>query len=386
MEESRLKTFIESKALVRNPLYPEQRRKCLIELGGVRIDEPMAALVKAMNDLPYCFTLQSCYGHFLHSGQKDRRNLNPLPAKAPLTTIKYRIAYIALCIENSVKGRALLAALSACADIDRRYVQFGSAEWFWQRQVNSYVLQVEPQPFRFQDTAILDYREALVVEKCRNELFPGLAKLITKPERSPASRTRGNTVNTAKKVPARAVGRSHGPKFTEGLLDHRHILNALAIRAGQTVLDAGCGNGYMSKIFAKQVGPKGTVYAVDADRSFIQALKEETQGANLQVIEGDITRPGDLKAASVDSVYISTVIHVFSAARLQGFIREVKRLLKPGGLLAIVEIEKTETSFGPPLHLRYAPEELKKAVAMVPVKTVSVAEHFYMQLFRKEEG
>ncbi|RPI74634.1 MAG: class I SAM-dependent methyltransferase [Desulfobacteraceae bacterium] len=232
---------------------------------------------------------------------------------------------------------------------------------------------------------MLDYREALIVEKCRNELFPRLAKLTAKPEGSPASRISGNTGNTATEVPARAVRRSHAAKFTEGLLDEACILKELAVRVGQTVLDAGCGNGYMSKIFAEQVGRKGTVYAVDKDRCFIQALKEETGGTNLHAIEGDITRSGGLKAASVDIVYISTVIHVLSAAQLQSFIREVERLLKPGGFLAIVEIEKAETSFGPPLHLRYAPEELKSAVAMVPVNTVPVGGHFYMQLFRKEK-
>ncbi len=70
---------------------------------------------------------------------------------------------------------------------------------------------------------------------------------------------------------------------------------------------------------------------------------------------------------------------------MQGFIRETKRLLKPEALLAIVEIEKKETPFGPSMELRRSPEELKEAIPLVPVDTVQVGDHFYMQVFRNNE-
>jgi len=66
---------------------------------------------------------------------------------------------------------------------------------------------------------------------------------------------------------------------------------------------------------------------------------------------------------------------------MQGFIREVGRLLKPDSTLAIVETEKKETLFGPPLESRYSPEELKQIVPMIPGNTVRVGEHFYLQIF-----
>ena len=62
--------------------------------------------------------------------------------------------------------------------MDPENIQFGSAEWFWKRQVNSYALQVEPDRFKRQDTAILDYEEALNIEKIRNEFFFQLQALI----------------------------------------------------------------------------------------------------------------------------------------------------------------------------------------------------------------
>jgi ubiquinone/menaquinone biosynthesis C-methylase UbiE len=164
----------------------------------------------------------------------------------------------------------------------------------------------------------------------------------------------------------------HRAKFTEGLLDYELILKTLNIKPGQTILDAGCGNGYMSKLFSNEVIQSGKVYALDLDKYFIKALKNETQGTNIETIEGDITRPTELNESSVDLIYISTVIHVFSQQQMQGFIREVKRLLKPEALLAIVEIEKKETPFGPPLEFRYSPEELKEIVplAWIPMEPI----------------
>ncbi|MEZ4549422.1 MAG: hypothetical protein R2874_02815 [Desulfobacterales bacterium] len=54
-------------------------------------------------------------------------------------------------------------------------------------------------------------------------------------------------------------------KFTQGLLDNKRILDALAIHPGQLILDAGCGTGYMAKLFAAKTGLSGKVWAMDKD-------------------------------------------------------------------------------------------------------------------------
>jgi ubiquinone/menaquinone biosynthesis C-methylase UbiE len=177
----------------------------------------------------------------------------------------------------------------------------------------------------------------------------------------------------------------HRGRFTEGLFSSDVVLKALDIQAGQTILDAGCGNGYMSKLFSDAVSQSGIVYALDPDHYFIDILKNETQGTNIVAMAGDITRPTELEQSSIDLIYISAVIHGFSKKHMQRFLREVERLLKPGATLAIVEIEKKETPFGPPLELRFSPEELKEIVPLVPVSTVQAGEYFYMQIFRNKD-
>jgi len=77
-----LETFIEPKELVDNPRYQEQRHRALSELSDGMIDTPIVEIINNLNKLPCCFTLQSCYGHFVHDNQEDNffcRLQIPLP-------------------------------------------------------------------------------------------------------------------------------------------------------------------------------------------------------------------------------------------------------------------------------------------------------------------
>ena len=173
----------------------------------------------------------------------------------------------------------------------------------------------------------------------------------------------------------------HRGKSSESRLYKDIILKELNIRSGQTILDAGCGNGYMSKEFSKLLDNTGKVYALDPDKAAIEILKEETKRTNIETIVGDITKKTQIENASVDLIYLSTVFHGFSKGDIEGFKKEVKRLLKPNAILAIIEIKKEETPFGPPLDIRFSPDELKKVITLKPKSLVEVGEFFYMQTF-----
>jgi len=174
-----METYSGTKPLVDNPYYREQRQKALAGLTDGMIDRPIVDLVQGFNRLPFCFTLQACYGHFVFRGQEDRHNLAPLPPKAVEGDVEYRIAYIALCIENSPAGRALLEKLETIPAIDTENVQFCCAEWFWERQVNSYALQVEPDRFKRFDTARIGLEEARYIERLKQTFFDRLRAILS---------------------------------------------------------------------------------------------------------------------------------------------------------------------------------------------------------------
>lgn len=177
----------------------------------------------------------------------------------------------------------------------------------------------------------------------------------------------------------------HKGNSTEQLLNKDLILSALDILPGQIIVDVGCGNGYMTKEFSRLLNNTGKVYALDRANEAIERLKKEAEDTNIVPIEADITQRTVLQDASIDLIYLSTVFHIFSDEQRKNFQNEVKRILKPKGRLAIVEIEKRETPFGPPQNMRVSPEELQQFFKMQPLALLKVGEHFYMQLFENKQ-
>ena len=174
-----METFATTRDFIDHPRYLRDRKKVMKGFKPGDIDAPIRDIVTALGKLPYCFTLQSCYGHFLWEGQPDKRNLDVLPLQVR-GLIRYRIAYLALCIEKGDRGASLRDQLAAICEMDKEYIQFGSPEWFWRQYPNSYAIQVEPQRDAFKDETLLEHAEALHVQTVRNLVFQELRELLDK--------------------------------------------------------------------------------------------------------------------------------------------------------------------------------------------------------------
>ena len=175
-----METFTGLRDFVENPHYLEQRQKSLRSLDMSTIDAPIIEIIEGFTKLSYCFTLQSCFGHFVYKNQKDEKNTEPLPVLENIPDVEYRIAYVALCLEDSDAGKQLFNELSRVPVIGPDTIQFGCAEWFWKDHVNSYALQVEPERHKTKDRCSVSYQEALHIEKARNEFFAEIKRIITR--------------------------------------------------------------------------------------------------------------------------------------------------------------------------------------------------------------
>ena len=125
------------------------------------------------------------------------------------------------------------------------------------------------------------------------------------------------------------------------------LLDALALRGNETVLDVGCGHGLMLIGAAHRV-PSGRVIGIDLwSQTDQHANSPEATRANADA-EGVTSRvsiqDGDMRALpfddeSIDVIVSSLAIHnVPSAAERERSIREIARVVRPGGSVGILDI------------------------------------------------
>ncbi|MBW9150719.1 class I SAM-dependent methyltransferase [Clostridium estertheticum] len=127
-----------------------------------------------------------------------------------------------------------------------------------------------------------------------------------------------------------------------------------------TLLDIGCGIGYFS-IPAANILNQGKVIGLDIMPEMIDIAKEKAKNiANIKFIKcEEYSFP--IQDASIDYVFISNVIHeIENKAK---YFNEIRRVLKPGGLLCIIDWEKKETEMGPSINDRISKEEMIKICA-----------------------
>ena len=178
-----VETFTQPRELVEDTDFDARRRRSLDELGGLlasgSIDEPIASLIDRIRRVPYCYTLQSCAGHFRGDDGIDHHSVKELQIRYDSQArIRYRIAYLAFCIQNGDDGIRLLGDLKAVPAMDPDFIQFGCADWFWRACVNSYVLQVEPVRYSKEDSAEVSLAEALRIEAVRDRFYERVDEII----------------------------------------------------------------------------------------------------------------------------------------------------------------------------------------------------------------
>lgn len=156
----------------------------------------------------------------------------------------------------------------------------------------------------------------------------------------------------------------HHAKSSIKFLDSDEILSQLDLCGSEVFMDAGCGDGHIAIRALEEFLPEGCAYAVDNYEPSIRQLNEymaENSLENLIPLNADITQDiAEINDDSVDVIFMLNVAHGFKASQnMDEVIENLMRILKPDGKFAIVEFRPVEWSFGPPVEIKYAPEELE---------------------------
>ncbi len=155
------------------------------------------------------------------------------------------------------------------------------------------------------------------------------------------------------------------PKGTGGFLQPQKVLDQLGIKEGMSVADLGCGHGYFTIPAAKMVGKDGKVYAVDVLSDALEAVRSRAQMenvSNIEALRGNLEVLGGSKIAdeSMDLVLIHSVL--FQSQKKSGIIKEIKRVLKPGGMLELADWLSQKGTIGPQEGWRIPADEIQKLV------------------------
>ncbi|HYQ98273.1 MAG TPA: class I SAM-dependent methyltransferase [Candidatus Nitrosocosmicus sp.] len=136
------------------------------------------------------------------------------------------------------------------------------------------------------------------------------------------------------------------------------VLTALAIEPGEVIADIGAGSGYFTFRLAHRVGDKGRVYAVDISPDMIRHLNRrirELKAMNVTAILADADDPL-LADASIDRFFFSDSWHHIE--NQSKYLSLIKKMLKPGGEIIMIDFHKKELPVGPPMQMKIAREDL----------------------------
>ena len=152
-------------------------------------------------------------------------------------------------------------------------------------------------------------------------------------------------INDPAKLKAEATYNAAADHFDDGPLAFwdrygRRTVERLSLARGSSVLDVGCGSGASAIPAAINVGPQGRVTGIDLAERLLAIARSKSLAQNLHNVDfqrADMTALG-YPDASFDAVV--SVFSLFFVTDMVAEVRELWRVLRPGGKLAI-------TTWGP---------------------------------------
>jgi len=170
------------------------------------------------------------------------------------------------------------------------------------------------------------------------------------------------------------------------------ITRAVGLRPGDAVADIGAGTGLFTQSFAEQVGPKGTVYAVDIGPAFLKHIAEQAEKCGHEGVITTVlsTQDSAMSPSNAISVaFICDTYHHFEHP--EKMLATIHRALRPGGRLIIIDFDLRKDSSDFVKQRARAPKEVyygeitAAGFKQIDTKNVpTIKDNFYVEFQRVE--
>lgn len=161
-------------------------------------------------------------------------------------------------------------------------------------------------------------------------------------------------------------------------------------KPGSAIADVGAGSGFMVEEFAKLVGAKGKVYAVDINPKMMEYVAQRAKELRLPQVHTVVTREDsvDLPPASVDMVFVCDTYHHFEYPEKS--LAGIRQALRAGGRLVVVDFYRVPGETTPQMldHVRADKDEFIREItaagfALIADHSVPFFTENYVLRFRR---
>lgn len=168
----------------------------------------------------------------------------------------------------------------------------------------------------------------------------------------------------------------------------KKIRDITTLPKGKVVLEIGCGNGNGAKLIQKYFSPK-QIYAIDIDQNMIKIAKDKVKDDNISFMMASATNL-PFESDTFDAIFDFGVIH--HIPNWGECIKELKRVLKPGGELIIEDLstETFDSLLGKlikkitdhPYERMFSRQKFIASIEENGFKNIKVQEHFPFKLIK----
>ena len=139
------------------------------------------------------------------------------------------------------------------------------------------------------------------------------------------------------------------------------LIARLGLREGAHVADLGSGTGIFTVELARAVGPTGRVFALDSSPEMLEVAGTKALPPWVRVMQADLNHDLPLPDGSLDCCFMALVLHELAPSDA---IAQMHRLVRGGGIVAVLEWRDDATSpGGPPADRRIGATALNGMLA-----------------------